>query len=172
MYAFFRDPYARGDDERFKAYGSFATTGFRRCVGLHTSADFVQWAGHSTNPILEPLGGASECIHDILVWPEAGQYVGLLQVGDALHNYAWEWISSRNGVDFSRAHDGLAVLTSGDEGTWDAGGVSLPAPVRVGDEWWFYYGAFERPWSAYPAAEAEIWCTRMHCGLATMKFGR
>jgi len=167
-----RDDRERDPARRWKAYGLFATGPTRRASQLSTSPDGIHWTGYPENPIVEPLQGISPCIHDFLVWQETGRYVGLLQVGDALHNYEWELMISRDGVHFSRVSDGRPFLGRGGAGQWDQGGIQAALPVRVGDESWFYYGGREKPWSNYPADPKEIWTFKSHCGLATIGAGR
>jgi hypothetical protein len=58
-------------------------------------------------------------------------------VGDALPNYEWELMVSRDGVHFSRVSDGRPFLGRGRAGQWDQGGIQAALPVRVGDESWF-----------------------------------
>jgi len=132
----------------------------------------VHWTGYPENPVIDPLQGVGHCIHDLIVWPECGRYIGLLQVGDEVHKYYWELVVSRDAVHFSRVADGLAFIGQGGEGAWDRGGVQASRPVRVGDEWWFYYGAMERPWSSYPECPEELWGLSMSCGIATLGVGR
>ena len=172
FHSVFRDDRERDPDKLWKAYGLFATGPRRRACQLSTSPDGLHWTGYPENPIVDPLQGVSHCIHDFLVWPEMGRYVGLLQVGDALHNYQWELMVSRDGVHFSRVSDGRPFLGRGEAGKWDQGGIQTAIPVRVGDEAWFYYGGREKPWSTYPGDAKEIWTFKSHCGLATIGVGR
>ncbi|MEX2581529.1 MAG: hypothetical protein WD342_20905 [Verrucomicrobiales bacterium] len=168
----FRDDRDPDASRRWKAYGLFATGPRRRACQLSTSPDGVHWTGYPENPIIDPLQGVSHCIHDLLVWPEMGRYVGLVQVGDELHNYQWELIVSRDGIHFSRVSDGRPFLGRGEPGEWDHGGLQAAVPVRVGDESWFYYGGRRKPWSHYPADPEEIWTFKSRCGLATIGAGR
>ncbi|NQT36757.1 MAG: hypothetical protein HQ581_04665, partial [Planctomycetes bacterium] len=172
FHSVFRDDRERDPERLWKAYGLYATGPTRRASQLSTSPDGVHWTGYAENPIVDPLQGVSPCIHDFLVWPEMGRYVGLLQVGDALHNYEWELMVSRDGVHFSRVSDGRPFLGRGEAGKWDQGGIQAAIPVRVGDQSWFYYGGREKPWSTYPGDPNEIWTFKSHCGLATMGVGR
>jgi hypothetical protein len=172
FHSVFRDDRERDPAWRWKAYGLFATGPTRRASQLATSPDGIHWTGYPENPIIEPLRGVKPCIHDFLVWQELGRYVGLLQVGDALHNYEWELMVSRDGVHFSRVSDGRPFLGRGGAGQWDQGGIQAAVPVRVGDESWFYYGGREKPWSRYPADPKETWTFKSHCGLATIGVGR
>ena len=68
--------------------------------------------------------------------------------------------------------DGLKFIPRAPKGSWDYGGVQASRPVRVGDEWWFYYGAYETPWTAYPQDLDTIFKTRMSCGIARIGVGR
>jgi hypothetical protein len=171
FHSVFRDDRDRDPARLWKAYGLFATGPTRRASQLSTSPDGLHWTGYPENPIVDPLQGVSHCIHDFLVWPEMGRYVGLLQVGDELHNYEWELMVSRDGVRFSRVSDGRPFLGRGEAGKWDQGGIQAAIPVRVGDQSWFYYGGREKPWSTYPADPKEIWTFKSHCGLATIGLG-
>ena len=116
FHSVFRDERERNPAQRWKAYGLFSTGPFRRAAGMFTSPDGVHWTGYPENPIIDPLQGISPCIHDFLVWQEMGRYVGLLQVGDDLHNYEWELVVSRDGIRFARVSDGRACLARGDTG--------------------------------------------------------
>ncbi len=168
----FRDERELNPAWRWKAYGLFSTGLQRRAVHLSTSPDGINWTFHPENPTIDPLQGVGNCIHDFIVWPESGRYVGLLQVGDVNHNYEFELVVSRDGFHFSRVADGVKFLSRGKEGAWDFGGISASPPVRVGDEWWFYYGGREKPWNRYPYTLEEVWTSRMDCGLATIGVGR
>ncbi|MEX2579134.1 MAG: hypothetical protein WD342_08745, partial [Verrucomicrobiales bacterium] len=168
----FRDERELDPARLWKAYGLFATGPRRRTAQLSTSPDGRNWTGYPENPIVDPLQGVSHCIHDFLVWPEMGRYVGLLQVGDALHNYEWELMVSHDGIHFSRVSDGRPFLPRGEAGEWDHGGIQGAVPVRVGEQVWFYYGGREQPWSCYPADPEEVWTFKSHCGLATIGAGR
>jgi len=150
----------------------FSTGPTRRAVHLTTSPDGINWTFHPENPTIDPLQGVGHCIHDFIVWPESGRYVGLLQVGDENHNYGFELVVSRDGFHFSRVADGVKFIGRGEKGAWDYGGISAAAPVRVGDEWWFYYGGREKPWASYPYTLEEVWTSRMDCGLTTIGVGR
>ncbi len=172
FHSVFRDDRELDPARLWKAYGLFATGPTRRACQLSTSPDGIHWTGYPENPIIDPLQGVSACIHDFLVWPELGRYVGLLQVGDALHNYEFELVVSRDGVHFSPVSDGRPFLGRGAAGQWDQGGIQASVPVTVGDESWFYYGGREKPWTSYPADPKEIWTFKSHCGLATIGTGR
>lgn len=168
----FRDDRDPDPQQRWKAYGSFGTGPSRRTCHLSTSPDGVHWTGYPQNPVIDPLMGVGHCIHDFIVWREADCYVGLVQVGDEYHNYEWELVVSRDGVRFSRVSDGLKFISRAPKGDWDHGGVQASRPVRVGDEWWFYYGAYESPWTTYPQDLDTIFKTRMSCGIARIGVGR
>jgi len=168
----FRDDREPDPQRRWKAYGSFGTGPRRRTCHLSTSPDGVHWTGYPQNPVIDPAMGVGHCIHDFIVWQEADSYVGLVQVGDEHHNYEWELVVSHDGVSFSRVSDGLKFIPRAPKGSWDYGGVQASRPVRVGDEWWFYYGAYEAPWTTYPQDLDTIFKTRMSCGIARIGIGR
>ena len=169
----FRDDRESDPQRLWKAYGSFATGPARRTCHFSTSPDGIHWTGYPENPIIDPLQGVGHCIHDLIVWPEGGRYVGLVQVGDELHNYEWELVVSHDGVHFSRVADGVKFIGRSPQGSWDCGGIQASRPVQVGEEWWFYYGADERPASKYPVEDLnEIFSTRVSCGIARIGVGR
>ena len=172
IHSVFRDDRDPNPAWRWKAYGLFSTGPQRRSVHLTTSPDGINWTFHPENPTIDPLQGVGNCIHDFIVWPESGRYVGLLQVGDEAHNYEFELVVSRDGFHFSRVADGVKFICRGEDGAWDFGGIQATAPVRVGDKWWFYYGGREKPWNSYPYTLEEVWTSRMDCGLATIGVGR
>jgi hypothetical protein len=171
---FFRDDAELDSAKRWKAYGYFATSENRRTSGLATSPDCLTWTGYPENPVIDPRQGRKEHVHDLVVWKEQGLYVGLVQVRDADEHYEFELVFSHDGVHFSRVQDGYLFLPLGGAKDWDCDLMTAAsAPVQVGDETWFYYGAKQKRQSEHPAGDAYGWShVSTSAGLATMKRGR
>jgi hypothetical protein len=108
----------------------------------------------------------------LVVWKEQGLYVGLVQVRDADLHYEFELVFSHDGVHFSRVQDGRVFLGLGGPKDWDCELMTLAsAPVFVGDEIWFYYGAKQQPEKL--DGHGDTWShVTTSAGLATMKRGR
>ncbi|NUQ62709.1 MAG: hypothetical protein HUU20_09480 [Pirellulales bacterium] len=170
----FRDNEESDPARRWKAYGYFATSPKRRTCGLATSPDCLTWTGYPENPVIDPCQGKKEHVHDLVVWKEQGLYVGLVQVRDSDHHYEYELVFSHDGIHFSRVQDGLALLPLGGPQDWDCDLMTAAsAPVFVGDETWFYYGAKQKIEKLSDSGDPYAWSlVTTSAGLATMTRGR
>jgi hypothetical protein len=114
----------------------------RRKVQLSLSDDFESWS----EPVLvadinaqDPPGAQ---IYSMAVHNDGGQYVGLTQLymRGTTHLLEFELSASRDGLSWTRVHQGETFLPCGGHGEWDRFNNSISCnPVRVGDELWFYY---------------------------------
>jgi len=145
---------------------------------LATSSDLIHWAGYPENPVIDLLQLVDRTrIHDLVVWKESGLYLGLLQVGPAPACYEFALVLSRDGIHFSRPEPAGIFLPSGSADDWDPGSLLLAsAPVAVGDEWWFYYGANDKPPTPIFEDEPldivrELWGIKMSAGIAAIRRG-
>ena len=139
---------------RWKAYG-FTSLTYRRRAGAYVySADGVHWTGHWANPVLEPQisrqpmvpAGQLSQIHDLVVWQQAGLYLGLFQDQRGLEALPLELAYSRDGEHFLYPAPGQEFIDLGAPGEWDEREPCPSVPVQVGDEMWFYYcGSFVPP---------------------------
>jgi len=134
-----------------------------RAVGVAFSADGLHWTKVWDGPVFvaDDLDPDATQIYGMPVFPYQGLYVGLpwiyharyIPYGDysveKLHEaqsdsprtidvqLAWSW----DLVNWTRPSPRRPWLSCGAEGSWDDGTiVTARAPVRVGDELWFYYG--------------------------------
>jgi hypothetical protein len=77
------------------------------------------------------------------VYPYAGQYIGLLRVFHGDREIDLELAHSHDDLHWKRTNPGKPFLPRGSSGSIDSGMVfSANSLVTVGDELWFYYGAF------------------------------
>lgn len=111
----------------------------------HTSwsPDFASWSPHV--PIL-PIDGYDRP-HD-QVYMNNGfvyddMYVGFAQILHALDDWSLDvdLAYSRDGEDWIRPPEARAILPRGEGVTWDSGRMAMlpSAPVRLGDQLYFYY---------------------------------
>ena len=86
----------------------------------------------------------------------------------------YELVFSHDGVHFSRVQDGLTLLALGGPKDWDCDLMTAAsAPVFVGDETWFYYGAKQKPEKTADRGDAYAWShVTTSAGLACMTRGR
>ena len=125
---------------KYAVYGRLWTE--RRKVQLSVSDDFESWS----EPVLvadineqDPPGAQ---IYSMAVHNDGGQYVGLVQMymRGTTHLLEFELSASRDGLIWTRAHQGETFIPCGGPGEWDRFNNSISCdPVRVGDELWFYY---------------------------------
>jgi hypothetical protein len=125
---------------KYAVYGRW--WGERRKVQLSLSDDFQSWS----EPVLvadrnekDPPGAQ---VYSMAVHNDGGQYVGLVQLymRGTTHLLEFELAASRDGLSWTRVHQGERFLPCGGPGEWDRFNNSISCnPVRVGDELWFYY---------------------------------
>jgi hypothetical protein len=145
-----------GWDDAAGCYAAYTRPGIRsiegriRVIGRSTSADFIHW--NEPEIVLAPDGGDPPALefYGMPVFRHEGLYIGLPW---AYHAYEEEepvrmeaevdaqLAVSRDGVRWERVGDRRPFIPRGGPGTFDARGIyTALAPVRVGDELWFYYG--------------------------------
>lgn len=114
----------------------------RRKVQLALSDDFETW----TDPVLVADINADDPpgthLYSMGVHHDGGQYVGLAQLymRGTTHLLEVELAASRDGLNWTRVHQGEKFIPCGAHGEWDRFNNSIACrPVRVGDELWFYY---------------------------------
>jgi hypothetical protein len=140
-------------DELKKCYASYGKmwmqgpdggSHWKHGMGRIESKDFIHWSkpqfllgpGDNDPPQLE--------FHTSPVFPYNGQYFSLNQI---LNRSAGvmdiELMSSRDGFQWDRPYAGIHFLERGTGPVFDAATLlTNGTPSRVGDEMWFYYGAY------------------------------
>jgi hypothetical protein len=145
-----------GWDEEAGCYVAYTRPGIRsvpgsiRVIGRSTSPDFVHWS--EPDIVLAPDDADPPALefYGMPVFQHAGLYIGLPW---AYHAYREEppvrmeaevdvqLAFSRDGIRWQRLRDTRPFISRGGAGAFDARGIyTAKAPVRVGDEFWFYYG--------------------------------
>ena len=122
-----------------------------RRIGRSTSPDFIDWTEPETILAPDEHDPPGTEFYGMPVFPYEGMYLGHLQ---AYHTPPEEpqirfagavdiqLASSRDGIAWERVADRTAFIPNGPRGSIDQGEVyAAVAPVRIGDELWFYYGA-------------------------------
>ena len=129
------------------------------------SADLTQWTPDPRNPVMVPRAGTESEQHAISVWIDAGMYLGMFDLWDAMQLSPQQLVVSRDGRNFVHVFDGSYAIELEPE-TWDAGWVSpINVPVPVGDELWIYYSG-----SPVTIGPFHDWNTvRRSTGLATLR---
>ena len=134
---FFYDP-LKG---KYAVYGRLWT--HRRQVQLALSDDFQSWTEPALVADINDQDPPGTQLYSLAVHVEGGQYVGLAQLykRGTTHLLEFELATSRDGLTWSRVHQGETFLPCGGHGEWDRFNNSISGnPVRVGNELWFYYG--------------------------------
>lgn len=117
---------------------------YRRVVARAESKDLIHWTNARLVFELPEKGdppGLST--YGMPVFPYEGRYVGLLRVFHDEREIDLELVHSPDDRQWKRPNPGKPFLPLGPGGQFDSGMVfSSNAPVTVGDELWFYFGAF------------------------------
>lgn len=175
----FYDPYQR----RFVATRKVASRR-HRAVGIATSADGIAWETPTNAAVLtaDDLDPDATQIYGMPVFPYQGMYIGLPWIYHARYikygkyspermleaqegsdrtvdvQLAWSWDLQ----NWTRPPARGAFIPLGPSGAWDSGQIyTARAPVRVGEQLFFYYGGFDRIHDAGKARAA--------IGLATLR---
>jgi len=162
----FYDTLEKDPARRWKVYTHCMVPDLVRKTCLSTSPDLFHWTADPRNPIMHPRAGGELEQHLISVWPDAGIYLGMIDVWNPVQLMDQKLIVSRDGTNFVHVFDDRYVIERGRPGSWDAGWVS-PAnvPLEVGDEIWCYYSG-----SATTIGPQREWhATPMMTGLATIR---
>jgi hypothetical protein len=148
--------------EMFAAYGQ---TEQPRTIYRYTSADLLSWADQGK--VLE----ADDLDHRLPADTDEFYGMGVQQEGTLTIGFLWvfhtdrtdpeyttpysssvwrkglidiQLVASRDGVQWTRVADRQTWLPLGPDGSFDDGMVFVGGPgVRVGNEMWFYYGAWD-----------------------------
>lgn len=129
--------------------GSILDTGASRRVARMTGPSI--WEKWTTEPqnilIPDELDSAKKFnfFYGMPVRYHAGIFWGTLWPFKMNTDIVTELAFSRDGVQFERLNSRPRLLALGKEGTWDDGMVFGNSWVDVGDEWWFYYSAYDGP---------------------------
>ena len=117
---------------------------YRRVVARAESPDLVHWTNAKLAFELPEQGDAADVsTYGMSVYPYEGHYIGLLRVFHNDREIDLELTHSRDDLAWKRTSPRQPFLPLGTPGQFDAGMVfSSNALVNVGDEHWFYYGAF------------------------------
>jgi hypothetical protein len=125
---------------KYAVYGRLWTE--RRKVQLSLSDDFKSWSEPMLVADINEKDAPGTQIYTMAVHNDGGQYVGLAQLymRGTTHVLEFELASSRDGLSWTRVHQGERFIACGGHGEWDRFNNSMSCrPVRVGDELWFYY---------------------------------
>ena len=168
----FDDSLEKDPERRWKVFGR-TCTGPEQLIPRRTrrtcrywSPDLIRWTPDPRNPVMVPRAGTEVEQHAMSVWIDAGMYLGMFDVWDAMQLSPQQLVVSRDGRNFVHVFDGSFAIELGDPGTWDEGWISpINVPIAVGDELWNYYsggpvtiGPFH-DWNTLP----------MYTGLATIR---
>ena len=126
---------------RYAVYGRLWAE--RRKVQLSLSDDFDSWSEPVLVADIDEKDPPGTEIYTMAVHIDGGQYVGLSQLygSGTTHLLEFELSTSRDGLSWTRVHQGEKFLPCGPLGEWDRFNNSISCdPVRVGEELWFYYG--------------------------------
>lgn len=146
--------------------GAILDTGASRRIARMTGPSI--WEEWSTEPqnILVPdeLDSAKQFnfFYGMPVRFHAGIFWGALWPFKMNTDIVTEFAFSRDGVQFERLASRPQLISLGKNGRWDDGMVFGGDWVNVGDEWWFYYSAFDGPHGGSTDRKPGI-------GLATIK---
>ena len=128
----------------------FHAEGWRRCVGMTTSSDFINW----TDPVLivqpDPNNGIEE-FYGFKPTVRGNLYFGFLRVlrddlsadpGGPVEGIGWtELLTSRDGINWIR-HPEAFIDRNKEPGTWDHAMAWYAAGISVDDLEYIYYGGY------------------------------
>jgi hypothetical protein len=116
----------------------------RRVAARAESRDLIHWTDARLVFELPETGDpAGLSTYGMSVYPFEGQYVGLLRVFHNDREIDLELAHSRDDLAWRRVNPRQPFLPLGTGGSFDGGMVfSSNSLISVGDELWFYYGAF------------------------------
>ncbi len=117
---------------------------YRRVVARAESKDLIHWTDASLAFELPEAGDPDNLsTYGMSTFSYAGRYLGLLRVFHNEREIDLELAVSDDDRTWKRTTPGKPFIPLGAGGSFDAGMVfSAYSPVIVGDELWFYYGAF------------------------------
>jgi hypothetical protein len=117
---------------------------YRRVVARVESRDLIHWTDAKlVFELPEKDDDPALSTYGMSVYPYEGHYVGLLRVFHNEREIDLELAHSRDDIRWKRTSAGKPFLPLGPSNSFDAGMVfSSNSLISVGDELWFYYGAF------------------------------
>lgn len=116
----------------------------RRVVARAESKDLVHWTDARLVFELPEAGDPPDwSTYGMSTFSYEGRFLGLLRVFHNERQIDLELVASDDDRSWKRTAPGKPFIPLGPGGSFDAGMVfSANSPVLVGDELWFYYGAF------------------------------
>ena len=122
-----------------KTTGRYGYQGHRQAVRSE-SEDFLKWS--KTEPIMEGLDPRMQ-IHDLIVLPHAGVYLGMVGLFDIETSRQWcELAWSPDSKQWHRIQPGKPLIPNGPAmGDYDWGCIFASTPIVMEDEILLYYGA-------------------------------
>lgn len=138
---------------------------YRRVVARAESKDLIHWTNARLVADLPQAGDPPGLTtYGMSTFSYEGRFLGLLRVFHDGHEIDLELMASDDDLTWKRTTPRKPFIPLGAKGSFDAGMVvSANAPVVVGDELWFYYGAFK---GHHEVAEADQACA---IGLARLR---
>ncbi|QDU00137.1 hypothetical protein [Gimesia aquarii] len=129
--------------------GSILDTGASRRVARMTGPSiWEEWATEPQNILVpDELDNSNQFnfFYGMPVRYHAGIFWGALWPFKMNTDIVTELAFSRDGVQFERLASRPQLIALGKEDSWDDGMVFGNHWIEVGDEWWFYYAAFDGP---------------------------
>ena len=109
-----------------------------RTVGRTSSKDFVHWS--PVQEVMKPIAGQPE-IHDMVVFPYQGIYLGLMGVYDVSAGHQWTELAwSPDTIQWHQINPGTPFIpNSAKEGDYDWGCIFATRPIIGKDEVRLYY---------------------------------
>lgn len=138
--------YQSNDSSPMQGFVDFAREPvFRRVVARAESKDLIHWTNAKlVFELPEKDDPADLSTYGMSVYPYEGHAIGLLRVFHNEREIDLELTHSRDDLAWKRTNPGKPFLPLGPGGSFDAGMVfSSNRLVTVGEELWFYYGAFQ-----------------------------
>ena len=122
-----------------KTTGRYGYQGHRQAVRSE-SEDFLKWS--KTEPVMEGLDPRKQ-IHDLIVLPHAGVYLGMIGLFDIETSRQWcELAWSPDSKQWHRIQPGKSLIPNGPVmGDYDWGCIFASTPIVMKDEILLYYGA-------------------------------
>jgi len=158
------DPLDPDPTRRWKGYSLLHVTregGYRgRAVGLYFSANLQRWEPYPEQPILDAATGLESEIHLPHVSRLHDTYLMLYDAMEPWHDTQTEIAVSRDGVRFTRLHNGVPVVPRGGPGDCD-GAMICVSPralfTHAGRIWWYYTASANNYQTGPRSGRAEPW---------------
>jgi hypothetical protein len=113
----------------------------KRARGYAESRDFIHWTDIAFMLAADKRDKPSDQLYSMAIVPYESVYLGLLKVYDTASDRCDVQLAfSRNAKHWQRPNRAPFLPNSPNKGDWDCGNLDPPQePIRVGDEFWFYY---------------------------------